>query len=252
MTHRFRFIGESTDGGGTWQLAEDEAFHIAKVLRLAVGTEVEAADGRGLYATGILSSSSSRAATVTCDASSIVNEPAPSHPLTIALGALKPGIIDDILPPLTELGADRIVIFHQRDTAKSRIADKATDRWQRILLSSLKQCKRAWLPTLEVVDSLESLISTHSSAARYVLSPGANHSLLHHLTNAPASSVSIVVGGERGLDSAEELTLINANYLRASFGHNILRAITAAVAATAVAAQVRAAHFGPESPTPSS
>jgi len=238
MSHRFRFIGDEV--GGQWQLGEEETLHLAKVLKLTVGAEVEVTNGKGGWCLGVVSSVKNKQTLI--DATESYQEVEPKTFVTLAVGALKPGSIDDILPAAVELGADKIVVFQNAGTAKFRLQDSVFTRWQRIVHQSIKQCKRARIPAVVVSDSLEALIKDHwqkDSALGIVLDAAGEKPLHEILTADAAAQLMVVIGSEKGLESREIEDLVRAGFLTAKLGSSILRAVTAVPAVLGVVASVK-------------
>lgn len=241
MGHRFRFIG-ARGGDGTWRLSGEEARHLGKVLRLDVGAEVEVTDGLGAWALGRVAQLRATEALIE-EVGGAQVEPRPAAPLIMAIGALKPGGVDEILPALTELGVDRLWIFQQAETAKTRLSDKVVERWRRIVTQAVKQCKRSWVPELETFASLEAVAERAGAlgpAVRVALAQGGTETLLARLAREGTETpVVVVCGGEKGLSPEEEETLRRAGFSEQRLGPHVLRAVTAAVAAAAVVAAAR-------------
>jgi 16S rRNA (uracil1498-N3)-methyltransferase len=232
MSHTFRFLGELRPDQ-TWCLAGEEAHHFAKVLRLEVGTNVEVTDGRGDWGSGQVLSASAKE--VVISAAQVQRQDQPRVLVEIAVGALKPGFVDEILPMLCELGVDRVHVFGQVGVSKARLGQKVHDRWQRIVAQSVKQCKRAWLPQVLEHDSVADLVraTTGDEGVRVFLRAGTDAPLTSTITRISSGRILAVIGGEKGFDPSEELALIAAGFVPASLTQWILRAVTAAVAAAA-------------------
>jgi 16S rRNA (uracil1498-N3)-methyltransferase len=231
MSHLFRFLADHRDGA--WTILDTELHHLKRVLRLRSGDRVEVFDGQGHSGEGILQGITADLATV--EVQNPLFFPKSATSIVLAVGALKPGVLEELLPFLIELGVDQIHTFLQENSAKARIHEKAQDRWQRIVVASCKQCKRSWLPTISAWRSLtEFLASGHPGPAytRYVLSPNAPVSIA--ACDLSSAKVSAVLGGEMGLSPDETSLLLARDYLPISLGPNVLRAVTAAVAAAAV------------------
>jgi len=241
MSHTFRFIA-SRPPGNFWELSGEEAHHLAKVLRLDLGTTVEVCDGAGLWATGTVESIAPGGKTVSIATNGELKiEKAPAWPLHLCLGAQKPGSIDDLLPSLVELGTDTLHVFQQEGSAKSRLAGSAVDRWHRIIAGAIKQCKRARLPEVVVHQSAAELATAiPSSIDRFVMDPTGPATLASLLSRTPPTSgAALVIGGEKGLSPAEHDALTAAGFTGARLGSHVLRAYTAAIAACSVAVSVR-------------
>ena len=231
MSHLFRFLAEHHDGN--WTIVDSELHHLKKVLRLRTGDPVEVFDGNGHFGDGTLGEISGDRAEVELKHPHF--SPKSTASISLAVGALKPGVLEELLPFLIELGVDQIHTFLQENSAKARIHEKAQERWQRIVVASCKQCKRPWLPTVTAWRSLEECLEAQPvrvDSTRLVLSPDSQLSI--SACELAYSSVAIVLGGEMGLSLAESQLLAAHNYIAISLGANILRAVTAAVAATAV------------------
>jgi 16S rRNA (uracil1498-N3)-methyltransferase len=249
MSHVYRFLGfPGEPGSGTWLLGADETLHLAKVLRIVEGETVEVTDGAGRWVTGTVASISGKQVVIGV-VGAVVEEPVPAWPLRVAIGALRPGVLDEILPAIVELGADEIWVFNQQDNAKTRMADKVIDRWQRILVAAIKQSKRSRLPVLSTCESVRELVAGAGEAGsggsdavrRLVLDPAGAGTLLAALTAAPVGpgGVLLVVGGEKGFSTDEAHTLQRAGFVGVRLGGFVLRAVTAVVSACSLATAVR-------------
>ncbi|MEN9834447.1 MAG: Ribosomal small subunit methyltransferase [Pseudomonadota bacterium] len=230
MSHTFRFLGKA-QSEVSWQLTGDEAHHFVKVLRLAVNEVVEVTDGQGHWVRGSVSAVTGREVEVQVIESYRVESP--RIMLELAVGALRPGAVDEILPMLCELGVDRIHVFGQHGVAKSRLGPKVHERWNRILVQAIKQCKRPWLPSIQEHESVEALIAatTRTGLARLCLDPAAKVVLPRALQDFGRSDVLAIVGGEKGFDPRESAVLNEARVVGVQLGSSILRAVTATVAA---------------------
>lgn len=245
MSHLFRFIGERV-GDKSWRLADDEAHHLAKVLRLEVGAEVEVTDGKGRWAQGVVRSSGSKSAEI--EATSEGVDAPSSMPISFAVAALKPGDVDEILPALTELGVDHVHVFQQRGVAKLRMNDKAVERWERILTQAVKQCKRSYVPTLSAHESLNEMLRhlrapeklvAWKNTTKLLLEPDSAVPVTKYLAGKRPTALFALAGGERGLQ-ADELAALKANeFTPVRLGPHVLRSVTASVATLAALSMFR-------------
>lgn len=243
--HRFRFFAVRLEAG-TWVIRDpEELLHLAKVLRLDAGAAVEVTDGAGAAGSGVLTTIAKSEARVSVDSESF--HEASRRGIVLALGALKHGVFDEILPSLVELGVDAVHIFLQEGCEKSRLAPKAVERWERIAGQALKQCKRVHRPRLVTHSSLAAMLATQSIEmpyhSRLVLTPGVDRGLLPALGDAlgqeGGAGVVLAIGSEQGLSAMEMQALRGAGFGEVHCGDGILRAVTAALAAVAAAALVR-------------
>jgi 16S rRNA (uracil1498-N3)-methyltransferase len=243
MKHRFRFFLANPpltelSQGSLCTLSGSEHQHLSQVLRLEVGSLVDLCDGKGSVGSAEIIAVQGKQTELTLR--SVATFPPPSAPLIAAVGALKPGFIDELLPSLTELGCDEVHIYLQSNTAKTRIHDKALQRWQSIALAASKQCKRPYFPQLFTWPSLAAFVE-HSMGQTWeqiYVQPEVSQGL-SELPTAPRKGRCFVVGGEKGLDPAEEAFLTQKGFLSAHLGPLILRAYTATLASAAILASKR-------------
>lgn len=253
MRHTYRFLAEQVAGSAPeqlWCIRDEEFRHLQQVLRLPVGAEVEVFDGQGCWAQGCLRELRGKEAWVS--SASPVFEAAPVAPLCLAVGALKPGFIDELLPSLVELGLDVLHVFMQEAVAKNRLQAKVTERWAKIVIAAAKQSKRARLPQVKAWESFPELLRELKSQYRraYVLQPGASQDFLEQLQRDEQQGLRgglcAVVGGEKGFAPEEELLLAQQGFQAVSLGPRILRAYTASIAAmTLLMASSRGGAPGP-------
>lgn len=233
MKHTYRFFGSiqsRQDQGGVWLLESEEAKHLIKVLRLKSGDQVEVFDGQGSSSLGCAEIKGKEVRVVT---EHIEVTSANSGKLNLVLGVLKPQSMDKLLPSLVELGVDRLDLFLQGQSEKSRMTEKVQQRWQKIVLASCKQSKRAFFPDIvchsKLSEALE--IDVYSSAKKLHFSEFGDPFSSDLSFSGP---VRFLVGSERGL-TANEQELVEANGFKpVKISDTILTAYTAAIAGTSL------------------
>jgi 16S rRNA (uracil1498-N3)-methyltransferase len=226
--HVFRFIGRRI-AEGSWELGEEESVHLQRVLRLETGSVVEICDGAGWVACGQVAAMQRSRTLVHAETENFTHA-SPGH--AIAIGALKPADIDDLIAPLTELGIAEIAVFLQEGAAKARVADKVQARWTRLVDAAIKQCKRPWRPSVTCWDNLDEFLNAQSRQL-ITLDPDGEQSLSEVTQKMRGQEMCAVIGGEKGLSAEETSRLRQAGSTQAKLGAHVLRARTAAVAAAA-------------------
>ena len=233
MKHVFRFLGARRPDG-VWTLSSDDATHAKKVVRLARGDVCEVADGAGQWCRGSVAADSLHFEIIPDQE---FNEPPPSSPFILAMGALRFRVLDDVLPALVELGTDALHLFLQPGTESDRLNDKTMVRWQRIVAEATKQSKRAYLMSVVTHVSIQALIGTiPAGGTRLVLAVDAKASLAAVKLEGP---IVLVAGSEQGLSDGELETLQTAGFCGTRLARPVLRATTAALAGAAVVAARR-------------
>ena len=224
--HTFRFFANAKGNEVHFDAAECK--HL-QVLRAACGDELEAFDGRGhVYRCRLqkLTHKEARAAIIAAR-----HEARPKASVTAVLGAQAGTLDEPVLRSLTELGIERFLIFRHQHDAHGKIHSSRVLRWRKIIISACKQCKRAWLPDVELVPAWEELTATllRDFAVRLVLQRGGEGSLSELLQCSPSDRVCMLVGAACGF-SAVELEALRAVPVRfIDLGMATLRAETAAV-----------------------
>lgn len=225
MAHRFRFLAtKRTDQ--QWILLDDEVRH-AKVLRLKPGDPIEICDGQGAWAVGVWQSGAEKTGHIEVEHAEVAAPP--SRVVTLCLGALKHQEIDDLIPQLSEVGVDKLFVFLHGQLEKSRIHERAVERWEKIALRSVKQCKRAWVMQVKTFHSLDAVCKAlPSEGTRLLAVPGAATSLIE--LGPIKTAASLLVGSEAGLSPEEEAWLISQfQFTPVGLGSLVLRAVTCAL-----------------------
>jgi 16S rRNA (uracil1498-N3)-methyltransferase len=157
--------------------------------------------------------------------------------ITLVLAIFKFDRMEWAIEKCTELGVSRIVpvISRRTDSHLAAASAKRVERWQRIARQASEQSRRTTppeiLPPIRFADAL-----TGAAALRIVLAESEERTLLRDVlkSNASASAIILAVGPEGGWTEDELQSFRQAGWISVSLGNTILRAETAAIAATAV------------------
>lgn len=210
-----------------------QARHLARVLRAEPGLRCDVvADGR-VWSAVVESASDDRVAF------QLESElPADSAlPLTLVLAVWKFDRLEWAIEKLTELGVARIVPVIARRTEKhlAQAATARVERWRRIAQEAAKQSRRADVPILDEPLPLSQALKQPWPGANILLAENERMVLLRDVLPA-SDAVALAVGPEGGWTPEEEQLFAQAGWQPASLGPRILRAETAAIAGTALAA----------------
>jgi len=234
-----RFYAPEFSSSGEVQLPEDEAQHLARVLRLGVGDAVAIFDGRGHQALARVVSVTSRRVSVE------VVEPRAAVPesrvaVTLAQALLKSDKMGRVIRDAVMLGVAAVQPFVSRRTdvpMKAVAKGGRQDRWDRTVISSVKQCGRAVVPTVhEAQEFGELLRSTHGKTSLMFVEPGgsSNAADVTSLEGERPSEAIVLVGPEGGWDPQELADASAAGVKLLSFGGRVLRADAAGAAVISV------------------
>ena len=207
-------------------LTRADARHLLDVLRLRAGEVVVAGDGRGSWAPCRVSATPDGRGTPDLGAVLVAEgapttTPRPEPAITVAFVPAKGDRPEWVVQKLTELGVDRIVPVQSHRSVvrwEGDRAARAVERLRRVSREASAQCRRAWLPEVADVTTLEAMATP----------PGRRPALAHPGGDPPSLSHPVVgIGPEGGWDD-DELALADGTV---GLGPTVLRAETAAVAA---------------------
>jgi len=222
-------------------MPDDEAQHLARVLRLTIGDIVAVFDGKGREAIARVESIAARRVIVNIlEARQPAPEPAVA--VTLAQALLKSDNLDRVIRDAVMLGVSAIQPFVSKRTDVPRAALKTgvrRERWERTIVSSVKQCGRAVVPQLLDTKDLKQLVTFTSAELRLMfVEPGsAERGTVTDLTTfegqRPAKAM-VLIGPEGGWDPQEVNDAAAAGVTLVTFGSRVLRADAAGAAAIAV------------------
>jgi 16S rRNA (uracil1498-N3)-methyltransferase len=233
MTRR-RWIADEVSGNRAI-LTGNHAEHLARVLRARVGQEFDIATGLAVRKSRITSIAESR---VEFELGEEVAAAAAAK-ITLALAVFKFDRMEWAIEKCTELGVARIVpvIAQRTDVHLAAATTKRTERWRRIARQAAEQSRRALPPEIAAPIELPETLALPGDV-RIVLAESEQQALLRDVLESLPQEAGIVlaVGPEGGWTTDELQGFHQAGWTSASLGRTVLRAETAAIAATAIAA----------------
>lgn len=238
----FFFVSSSQISDGRFSLWGPDARHLAVVRRAKPGDGVSVGDGEGRIVEGIIDLVTQSRVEAVIVEENTVSRPTPS--VTVLQGLARQSKIDFSLQKLSELGVDRMIVFHvSRSVPRWDDAKRVNilRRWERICYEASKQSHRAWLPKVAGpmgVDEAVQVSSEHQM--RLIADPAAEKSLREVLPQTTPESLAVVVGPEGGLEEAEIVQFSSAGGVPVDLGGQVLRTETAGIAL----ASVCMFHFG--------
>jgi 16S rRNA (uracil1498-N3)-methyltransferase len=232
MTRR-RWIADEVSGNQA-ALVGAHAAHLAVVLRARVGQRFDIATGGALRSGRITSVTPER---VEFELGEEI-PPSATANITLLLAIFKFDRMEWAIEKCAELGVSRIVpvIARRTDAHLASAAAKRAERWRRIALQAAEQSRRASPPEIAAPLKLQEAASVTSGDLRIVLAESEQQVLLREVVATPPRGGIVLAVGPEGGWAEDELQLFGkAGWISASLGPMILRAETAAIAATAIA-----------------
>lgn len=216
------------------QLPDDEAQHAVRVLRMKAGDEMVLMDGRGTFFDArVTVAQNHRCLYEVVQAHQQERQWAGRLHLAVAPTKMMERM-EWFAEKATEVGLDELSLldcrFSERHTVK-------LSRLEKIVVSAVKQSRKAWMPQLNDMLTFDDFISTHRPedgkcfiAHCYEEMPRAN--LFDELCTADTlADVTVLIGPEGDFSIDEVQRAVAAGYVSVDLGKSRLRTETAALSA---------------------
>lgn len=226
------FTEQTLSAGLELALESGPSQHLARVLRMGQGDELQLFDGSGLEYRARIVAADKRQVTVALQDAlpGLAESPLRIH---LGIGISRGERMDLVVQKATELGVATISpLYTERTEVRLRGEREARKQqhWRQVVVSACEQCGRSIIPTVHEPAGL----------AQWLASAGGERKLvLHHRASASAgaqvpASVSLLVGPEGGLSDAEIAAAESASFESLALGPRVLRTETAPLAALAI------------------
>jgi len=157
--------------------------------------------------------------------------------ITLLLAIFKFDRMEWAIEKCTELGVARIVpvIARRTDAHLASAAARRVERWRRVALQASEQSRRTVPCEVDLPVKLPQAAEV-AGDLRILLSESEKQTRLQDILDSAEGTVVLAIGPEGGWTDDELQLFKNAGWTSASLGPTILRAETAAIAATAIIA----------------
>lgn len=222
-------------------LRGDDAHHIARSLRMAVGESITVCDMQGNEYDCVISGFDEDIEVYAKISSSCHSDTEPPCKIFLFQALSKGDKMDTVIQKAVECGVYRITPFEsERCIVKSKDGneDKKTDRRRRIATEAAKQCGRSILPEVTPTVSFSEMLRLASEcdvrlfcyegdgtlplgqAIKGKLFPGAD---------GEYPTVAVIIGSEGGFSQKEAADAVSAGMQAIGLGKRILRTETAPI-----------------------
>jgi 16S rRNA (uracil1498-N3)-methyltransferase len=198
--------------GDLISLPDDEAEHLTRVLRLQPGDALRVFNGHGSEFDAVVDEAARRGVRVRLLAA-VQAAPEPRVAITLAQAVLKGDHFDEVVRDATMLGVAEIqpVITARTEVTRAALArGNRRERWERIAISSVKQCGRATVPRVfepinfdELVDALGKMRLPLPGLMLVEPGAAADTTAASELDLSPQRGATVLVGPEGGWTPAE-------------------------------------------------
>jgi 16S rRNA (uracil1498-N3)-methyltransferase len=217
---------------GSVTLDSEETLHLARVLRLGVGAQVQVCDGEGGNFAAQVATLEPRGATLRILGKLDAWGESPL-PLVLGVGLAKGEAVDEVVRQTTEMGVSRIFPFisERSERLTPERAARRLERWRRLARESIKSCQRSMLPLIEPPRDFAAALDGPEEVKLIFWEEergGGLHSVL--LLPRPRD-VRVLIGPEGGFSAGEAALAQEAGFQVVSLGPRRLKVPTAALAA---------------------
>lgn len=220
------------DAASATELPSDEASHAVRVLRMKPGDEMVLMDGVGTFFKAEVAVASPHHCVYR------VLEEMPQFPqwhgrYHIAMAPTK--LMDRtewMLEKVTEIGVDEVSLLNC-DNSERRVAKPA--RLEKILVSAMKQSRKAWKPVLNDMAAFRKFVSEPRGGMKFIAhcyEEIPRTYLYDELCGRDVSeAVTVLIGPEGDFTPDEVRMAVDAGYVSVNLGQSRLRTETAAMVA---------------------
>jgi len=223
-THYF-FVPDAATGN---ELPEAEAQHALRVLRMKEGDLLMLMDGRGSFFQARVSMTAGKRCFYVIE-SEERQEPAWRGHLHLAIAPTKMmERMEWMAEKATEIGLDELTFLDCRFSERTTLK---VPRIEKIVVSAVKQSRKAWLPQINPMTPFASFVRAHQSGRRYIAHcydeiPRSN--LFDELRRPSADQDVLVLVGPEGDFSIDEVRqAVDAGFVSVDLGKSRLRTETA-------------------------
>ena len=226
---RFFYVPDAATAG---ELPADEAIHAVRVLRLKAGDELMLMDGQGCFFEAEVTVASSHHCLYAIKTTLPQQRPWEGR-VHLAIAPTKMAErIEWLVEKATEVGVDELSLL---DCQFSERRQMKVLRLEKILVSAMKQSRKAWKSELHEMQPFAAFVKSHSAGYRYIAHcyeevPRTN--LFDELRQLSAADDVLVMVGPEGDFSIDEVRqAVDAGFVSVDLGKSRLRTETAGLAA---------------------
>jgi 16S rRNA (uracil1498-N3)-methyltransferase len=213
-------------------LDPEETLHLARVLRLGVGAQVQVCDGQGGNFAAEVAALAPGGATLRILGKLDAWGESPLA-LVLGIGLAKGEAMDEVVRRTTEMGVSRIFPFisERSERLTPERAERRRERWRRLARESIKSCQRSLLPDLQPPRDFAAALRGPEEVKLIFWEEERGGGLKSLLQLPRPRDVRVLVGPEGGFSAGEAALAQEAGFRVVSLGPRLLKVPTAALAA---------------------
>ncbi len=225
------------------ELPETEALHAVRVLRMKEGDELMLMDGQGAFYHARVTMATAKRCFYAIESEERQTK---TWPGTIHLAIAPTKMMERmewLAEKATEIGLDRLSFLNCRFSERVTLK---LPRIEKIVVSAVKQSRKAWMPQLDEMTDFSAFVKAHPSGRRYIAHcyeevPRVN--LFDELRRPSDEADVLVMVGPEGDFSIDEVRMaVDAGFVSVDLGKSRLRTETAGLVAV-MTAQLSASSY---------
>ena len=210
-----------------FSFSKEESLHLSKVLRKKVGDVIQITNGLGWLFQAEITNNQGKISTAIIASSKYV-EPKPYNIHLVVAPTKMNDRFEWFLEKATEIGVSSITPL-LCDNSERRVIK--TDRFEKIIISAMKQSLQYYLPELKPMVTFDDFLKQTPTHSCFIAHCEDEHKQSLKSVYQPGNDATVLIGPEGDFSVKEIEMALNNNYIPISLGSTRLRTETAAVVA---------------------
>ena len=230
---RYFYVPNATEHN---ELPTDEAIHAIRVLRLKIGDDIFLIDGKGSFYEAVVTLANSKHCLYKITQTLVQNKTWKGH-IHLAIAPTKDiSRIEWLVEKATEIGFDEISFLNCQFSERKNLR---IDRIERIVISAMKQSRKAWKPIVNNMLSFEDFMQKEVTGQKFICHCYNEIEKTDFFSNINNSGlfedITVLIGPEGDFSINEVHQALQQQYKSTTLGNSRLRTETAGLAAVLMA-----------------
>lgn len=230
---RYFYVPNATEDN---ELPTDEAIHAIRVLRLKIGDDIFLIDGKGTFYEAVVTLANSKHCLYKITQTLVQNKTWKGH-IHLAIAPTKDiSRIEWLVEKATEIGFDEISFLSCQFSERKNLR---IDRIERIVISAMKQSRKAWKPIVNNMLSFEDFMQKEVTGQKFICHCYNEIEKTDFFSNINNSGlfedITVLIGPEGDFSINEVHQALQQQYKSTTLGNSRLRTETAGLAAVLMA-----------------
>ena len=230
---RYFYVPNATEDN---ELPTDEAIHAIRVLRLKIGDDIFLIDGKGSFYEAVVTLANSKHCLYKITQTLVQNKTWKGH-IHLAIAPTKDiSRIEWLVEKATEIGFDEISFLNCQFSERKNLR---IDRIERIVISAMKQSRKAWKPIVNNMLSFEDFMQKEVTGQKFIChcyNEIEKKDFFSNINNSGLfEDITVLIGPEGDFSIKEVHQALQQQYKSTTLGNSRLRTETAGLAAVLMA-----------------